>query len=70
MSEQPVGISSEDQIFADSALASVQRHWWSGLGGSELEQGLTIADPLPEPYGKIKVEPRGVYASSPSVYIR
>lgn len=36
-------------LYADAALASVQRHWWSGLGGADHESGLSIADPLPDP---------------------
>lgn len=47
--ELPTGIPSGDQLYAEAALASVQRHWWSGLGGAEFEQGMTIADPLPDP---------------------
>ena len=36
-------------IHAEAALASVQRYWWSGLGGSDYEAGLDIEDPLPSP---------------------
>ena len=36
-------------IHAEAALASVQRYWWSGLGGADYEAGLEIADPLPDP---------------------
>lgn len=45
----PAGIASGDQLYADAALSSIRRYWWSGLGGSEFGQSLDIADPLPAP---------------------
>lgn len=45
----PDGIPPGHATVAAAALASAQRHWWAGLGGSEFRAGLDIPDPLPAP---------------------